>query len=90
MLLCALNIGIHAVDKRLDDLGSVRVVPIQFLRKIASIHKEAIADVAVEFLGAKHFGDSAGHLTAPELQLKKPIAGGVVSLSEKESFSFCA
>jgi hypothetical protein len=40
--------------------------------------------ISLDILFPCHFGDGPGRLHAPNLELEKPVPGGVESLSEKE------
>lgn len=78
------DVGVDAFDEGGDDGGAVRVVPVELLVEIAAKEEEAIADVAVEFVGAEDFGDGTGGLAAPDFELEETIPRDVVALGEEE------
>ncbi len=78
------NVGIDPVHERLDDGRAARVIPVELLVQIAAIHKQAVADVALEFSRPQNFGHRASGLPPPQFELEQTVVRDVVTLGEEE------
>ena len=84
VLLGPSDVRVDAVDVGVDDLDAVVVVVAELLPEVAPELEEARPDVALQLTGPEDFGNRAGRLSPPELELKESIAGGVPALSEEQ------
>ena len=62
----------------------MRVIVAELPLHVAAKPEQPRADVALELSTSEQFGDSAGRLSPPDLELEQAVASGGVPLSEKE------